>query len=71
MAILTIEGMVENGQIRLRDPVVLPEHAKVYVLIPDAEAVPSARAYSPRLVHPEQAADFTKQVIEVAAGAEP
>lgn len=70
MAILTIEGIVENGQIRLRDHVVLPEHAKVYVVIPDAETVPLARTYSPRLVHPEQAADFTKRVTEVAADAE-
>lgn len=70
MAILTVEGIVENGQIRLRDPVALPEHAKVYVVIPDTETAPLARAYSPRLVHPEQAADFTKQVIEVEADAE-
>lgn len=70
MAILTVEGIVENGQIRLRDHVVLPEHTKVFVVIPDAEAPPLPRVYSPRLVHPEQAADFTKQVIEVAADAE-
>lgn len=70
MAILTIEGIVENGRIRLRDRVVLPEHAKVYVVIPDTETPLLARVYSPRLVHPEQAADFTKQVIEVAADAE-
>ena len=63
MAILTVEGIVENGQIRLRDHVVLPEHAKVYVVIPDAEATSTARTHSPRLVHPDQAADFTKQVI--------
>ena len=70
MAILTVEGIVENGQIRLRDHVVLPDHAKVYVVIPDAETAPLPRVYSPRLVHPEQAADFTKQVIEVAADAD-
>ena len=62
MAILTIEGIVENGQIRLRDHVVLPEHTKVYVVVPDAEALPPAHAYGPRLAHPGQAGDFTKQV---------
>jgi hypothetical protein len=70
MAILTLEGIVENGQIRLRDNVVLPEHSKVYVVIPDVETAPQTHIYSPRLVHPEQAADFTKQVIEVSADAE-
>ncbi len=29
MAISTFEGIVENGQIRLRDDVTLPEHTKV------------------------------------------
>ncbi len=39
MAISTFEGIVENGQIRLRDDVTLPEHTKVYVVIPDVETV--------------------------------
>jgi len=59
MPILTLEGVVENGQIRLRD----------YVVIPDVETVSPAHVYSPRLVHPEQAADFAKQVIEVSTDA--
>ena len=70
MAILTVEGVVEDGQIRLRDNVTLPEHTKVYVVIPDVETAPRAYIYSPRLVHPEQAADFVKQVIEVSVNAE-
>jgi len=70
MAILTVEGVVENGQIRLRDHVTLPEHTKVYVVIPDVETAPQERIYSPRLVHPEHAVDFTKQIIEVSADAE-
>jgi hypothetical protein len=70
MPILTLEGIVENGQIRLRDPVTLPEHTKVYVVVPEMETIPQAHVYSPRLVHPERAADFVKQVIEVPADAE-
>lgn len=70
MAILTVEGVVENGQIRLRDNVVLPENTKVYVVIPDVETPPPAHIYSPRLAHPKQAPDFVKQVIEVTADAE-
>jgi hypothetical protein len=65
MPISTFEGIVENGLIRLRDDVTLPERTRVYVVIPGFEATPRARAYSPRLVHPEEAADFVKQVIEV------
>jgi hypothetical protein len=70
MSISTYEGIIENGQIRLREDVTLPENAKVYVVIPDLEAEPTkARVFSPRLVHPEQAGDFVKQVIEEPADA--
>lgn len=65
MAIATFEGFVKDGQIRLRGNVTLPEDSEVYVVIPDFEAVPRAHVLSPRLVHPEQAADFAKQVIQV------
>jgi len=69
MAILTFEGVVENGQIRLRDNVTLPERSKVYVVIPDEGTAAQAHVYSPRLAHPEQAADFAKQIIEVSPDA--
>jgi hypothetical protein len=70
MAVLTFEGIVENGQIRIQAHVTLPEHTKVYVVIPDVEISAQAHVYSPRLAHPEQAADFPKQIIEVSADAE-
>ena len=47
MATLTVEGIVENGQIRLNDGVTLPEHAKVYVIIPGVETAPQMHVYSP------------------------
>jgi len=64
MRVTTLEGIVENGQIRLPAAVRLPERAKVYVIIPDVEVQTVAYIGSPRLVHPEQAADFKKEVIE-------
>ncbi len=64
MSVITIEGVVENGQIRLPVSVRLPERAKVYVVVPDIEAPKAAYIGSPRLVHPEQAADFEKVVAE-------
>jgi len=64
MGVTTFEGIVENGQIRLPAAVRLPERAKVYVVIPDVEVETVAYLGSPRLVHPEQAADFKKEVIE-------
>lgn len=69
MALLTVEGIIENGQIRLCEPIILPEHTKVYVVMPDVAPVSQAHTVSPRLVHPEQAADFIKQVIELAPDA--
>ena len=69
MSVLTVEGIVENRQIHLRGNVTLPEHTKVYVVVPDATNAAQTRIYSPRLAHPEQATDFTKQVIEVPSNA--
>lgn len=70
MAMLTVEGVFENGRSRLSDNVALPEHTKVYVVIPDVEAKPLAYSGNPRLVRPEQAGDFAKQIIEAPADAE-
>lgn len=70
MPIATFEGIVENGVIRLRDDVTLPEQTRVCVVIPEFDATPQAHVYSPRLVHPEQAGDFVKQVVEVDADAQ-
>jgi len=64
MRVTTLEGTVENGQIRLPATVRLPERAKVYVVIPDVEVQTVPYIGSPRLVHPEQAADFKKEVVE-------
>lgn len=64
MRVTTVEGMVENGKIRLPAGVQLPENVKVYVVVPGVEEKPALRVGSPRLAHPEQAADFEKEVLE-------
>lgn len=64
MKITTLEGIVENGQIRLPGDVRLPEKAKVYVVVPEMEERRIAYIASPRLAHPEQAKDFEMQVFE-------
>lgn len=69
MGVLTLEGSVERGEIRLREPVRLPEHAKVYVIVPDVDVTRAARIVSPRLAHPEQAADFKMEVVEESTDA--
>ena len=70
MSISGIEGIVENGQIRLLNPITLPEQAKDYVVIPGSEPTNKATFFSPRLAHPEQAGDFAKQGIEGPANAQ-
>ena len=68
MTILTVEAIVEHGQIRLPANVRLPDKAKVYVLVPGVPSEPAARIASPRLAHPEQAADFAMEVSGIDAG---
>jgi len=64
MKVLTYEATVEDGQIRLSEPAHLPEHTRVYVVVPSAEEVPRFFMRSPRLAHSEQAVEFIKEVIE-------
>jgi hypothetical protein len=75
MSFATYQGKVENNRIHLPEGVVLPEQTTVYVVVPEATPEPPVvvleppkagqpppRIRSPRLTHPEQAADFVKQV---------
>jgi len=38
MSVTTYQGTVENGQVRLSEDVRLPENARVYVIVQDAES---------------------------------
>lgn len=64
MNVITYEAVIENGQVRLPQAVQLPEKAKVYVVVPELNLPSMARLSSPRLVDPEQAKYFEKEVVE-------
>lgn len=70
MNITPIEGVVENGQIRLLQSVTLPENTKVFVVVRDSGPRSPIHIQSPRLANPEQARDFEKQVSQVSADAQ-
>lgn len=70
MQVTAYEGIIENGIIRLKTNVNLPEKMRVYVIIPNLETEKTVRVYSPRLVHPEQAVDFKKEIIEESPNAD-
>jgi len=60
-----LEGVVEQGQIKLNSDVRLPDGTKVYLVIPDLELeIKGVQLRSPRLAHPEQIADFEMDVVE-------
>ena len=64
MKVTSYEGVVENGCVHLPAGVLLPEKAKVYVVVPEMEAEQTARIWSPRLVDQSQAALFKLEVTE-------
>jgi hypothetical protein len=64
MKVTAYEATVENGQIRLCEPVRLPEYARVYVVVPEVGEKPRVHIPSPRLAQPERAADFIMDVAE-------
>jgi len=62
MKVTTYEATVVNGQVILPEGVRLPENARVYVISPAIEENATIHIRSPRLKHPEQAAEFIKEV---------
>jgi hypothetical protein len=69
MEVMTLEGVVDKGQIRLKADVHLPDHTLVYVIVPGVRATGRVHVVSPHLVHRNQATDFVMQVIEADADA--
>ena len=64
MNVTTYEAIVENGQVELPEAIPLPKDALVTVLLPDLEVTRTYHMRSPRLKHPEQAAEFVMVVTE-------
>ena len=65
MSAATFEGIVEQGQIKLNSDVRLPDGTRVYIVVPDIEIEErGVRLHSPRLAHPEQAAEFEMEIVE-------
>jgi hypothetical protein len=64
MSIVTFEGIVEKGQIRLTSDLRLPDKTKVYVVIPNMHVENVAHIFSPRLADPSQSGDFKMKVLE-------
>ena len=62
MGIVTFEGIVEQGQIKLKSNVRLPENTRVFVVVPDVHVEPVAHIFTPRLARREDAADFEMEV---------
>ena len=69
MGVVTLEGVVEHGQIRLRTDVHLPDKTKVYVIIPGIQIEQVAHIFTPRLAHPEQVIDFKMEIVEESSDA--
>lgn len=68
-SVLTLEGVVEKGQVRLSSNVRLPDKTRVYVIVPGVLVQKVAHMSSPRLADRAQAGDFTLEVVEKRADA--
>ncbi|MGB9179980.1 MAG: hypothetical protein WCB68_12105 [Pyrinomonadaceae bacterium] len=69
MGVLTIEGIVDNGQIKLASDVRLPDHIKVYVVVPDMKIEQTVSLFSPHLKNSEETAEFEMEVVEESSDA--
>jgi len=64
MQIPPSEATVENGRLACPEAVQLPEQEIIHILLPELQENRKYRMMSPRLAHPEQAAEFVKEVVE-------
>jgi hypothetical protein len=64
MSVMTLEGVVEQGQIRLSSNIRLKDHTRVLVVVPDYGTDETHRIVSPRLVRADQLVDFEMEIIE-------
>jgi hypothetical protein len=62
MSVTTFEGVVENGLVRLRAGVVLPEQQTVFVVVPNAIPPATRKLPGVRLTNPDDAAKFEMKV---------
>nr|WP_309696623.1 antitoxin family protein [Armatimonas sp.] len=66
MSVVTYEAIVEDGKLRLLEPVALPEKTRVYVVVPQPKllepALPQKNIRTPRLTNPADASDFVMEV---------
>jgi len=60
----TYEGIIENGRVKLPPDAGIPDRTRVYIVVPDGEAISVPYIASPHLANREQAKDFEKRIIE-------
>lgn len=65
MQITTIQGVIENGQVKLTEAVEISEKTVVYVVVPSVQLSQAARIRSPRAVGREELESLEREVIEL------
>lgn len=58
----TYEGTAQGGHIVLPKDVHIPDNTRVYVVVPASNEPERVRIISPRLLHRDEAGDFTMKV---------
>jgi uncharacterized protein (DUF433 family) len=65
MSLATFEGVVEHGQIKLKNGASLPDKAKVYIVVPNEEAIKRENAAGKAYQYLEQRPDKKTQELFV------
>jgi len=62
-----IDAIFSQGAFRPLEPLALPEGTRVHLSVEEetsAASIPTAKIHTPKLAHPEDAADFVMEVRE-------
>ena len=66
MGLMTLEGIVKGGQIRLKSGIDLPENAKVYVIFPEIPSNEMIDEDRPHSALPEQVKESSLEMFDIS-----
>jgi len=66
MSLMTLEGIIKDGQIRLNSRIDLPENAKVYVIFPEIIDNRTSFYGRPHFIPPDQTEKPSLEMVEMS-----
>jgi hypothetical protein len=70
MEVMTLEGVMYKGHMRLKTHIQRADNTTVYAVVPGAKLERTVHLTSPCVVYREQSADFVMEIVEASPNAD-